>query len=93
MGSRVNDGRQRQYPGLVQIVWSEISDFLFERFKAFPEKLPSDGRLIHEQWPAFGRFYGKAMRRIQSPEESREIVWTYIDDGPAKAQKRASTRT
>ena len=28
VGSRLNDGRQRQYRRLVQIVWSEISDFL-----------------------------------------------------------------
>ena len=90
VGKRKNDGQQRNYRRLVQIVWPEISDFLFERFKAFPEKLSSDGRLIHEQWPAFGRFYGKAMRRIQSPKESREIVWSYIDQGLVGAKKRLS---
>lgn len=88
VGRRRNDGLQRAYPRLVQIMWPEISDFLFERFKAFPEKLSSDGRLIHEQWPTLGRFYGRAVRKIRSPEESRKVLWQYVDEGPGATTAR-----
>ena len=80
VGNRVHDGRQRTYPRLVQITWPQISDFLFRRFKEFPEKLPS-GRAVHSQWPDFGRFYGRRIRKLASIAESRELVWHYIDDG------------
>jgi hypothetical protein len=58
VGKRKNDGRQRQFPDLLQIDWSEIANFLWERFKDFPEKLP-DGQPVHAQWPEFGRKYGE----------------------------------
>jgi len=91
IGKRKNDGLQRQYPRLVQVIWPEISDFLFKRFKAFPQKLPSDARLVHEQWPTFGRFYGREARRIPSSEESRKVVLQYIDQGRGamKTRRRA----
>jgi len=81
VGERVNDGRQRQYPKLVQITWPEIAGFLFERFSRFPEKLSADRRLIHEQWPAFGRRYGRVFRRMKSVEDSRQYLSQYIRDG------------
>jgi hypothetical protein len=57
VGARKNDGRQRQFPHLLQIDWSEVGHFLWHRFGNFPEKLP-DGRPVHAQWPDFGRKYG-----------------------------------
>jgi hypothetical protein len=57
VGARKNDGRQRQFPQLLQIDWSEMAHFLWRRFGSFPEKLP-DGRPVHTQWPDFGRKYG-----------------------------------
>lgn len=81
VGKRPNDGRQRQYPGLLQITWDDMSDFFFRRFAAFPEKLPSNGRTIHGQWPDFGRFYGQQSRKIASITQSRDLVWDYIDKG------------
>lgn len=62
VGKRKNDGRQRQYPKLLQITWNEIADFLFERFHEFPEKLPNYGEAVHEQWPDFGKAYGRNFR-------------------------------
>lgn len=81
VGQRANDGRQRQYPKLLQITWPDVADFLFERFRHFPEKLPADGRLIHEQWPAFGRRYGRAFRKMKSLADSRHYLSQYIQGG------------
>lgn len=81
VGGRANDGRQRQYPQLVQITWNAIADFVFARFQQFPEKLSDDGRSIHEQWPDFGRFYGHNHRRLSSQQDARDIVSKYIVQG------------
>ena len=83
VGQRINDGLQRSYPKLRQITWDQISDFLFNRFKQFPEKLPDDGRSVHEQWPDFGRRFGKGLRRMSSVQDAREFVRQYIE-GDAK---------
>lgn len=83
VGQRINDGLQRTYPKLRQITWDQISDFLFTRFKQFPEKLPDDGRSVHEQWPDFGRRFGKGLRRMSSVQDAREFVRQYIE-GDAK---------
>ncbi len=45
------------YSHVVQIDWTEIGHFLIERFISFPEKTP-DGQ-VHEQWPEFGKKFGK----------------------------------
>lgn len=81
VGRRANDGRQRTYPQLKQIVWDQIADFLFDRFQQFPEKLPSDGRTVHEQWPDFGRAFGRRFRKMTGRQDAREFVWSYIDEG------------
>lgn len=80
VGKRANDGRQRMYPQLTQIVWDQIADFLFNRFHQFPEKLPSDRRTIHDQWPDFGRAFGRRFRGMTDEQEARDFVWSYIDD-------------
>lgn len=80
VGKRANDGRQRTYPQLHQIVWDQIADFLFDRFQQIPEKLPSDGRTVHEQWPDFGRAFGRRFRRMAGYQDAREFVSKYIDD-------------
>jgi hypothetical protein len=83
VGSRPNDGLDRRYPKLVQISYRQISEFLLNRFRDFPEKLPTGP--IHEQWPDFGRYYGEATRRLitraradDTPQESLAIVNDYI---------------
>ena len=81
IGKRANDGRHRTYPRLTQIVWDQIADFLFHRFEQFPEKLPSDGRMVHEQWPDFGRAFGRHFRNMASHTDARDFVWRYIDQG------------
>ena len=81
VGKRDNDGRQRQFPRLTQIVRDQIADFLYDRFQQFPEKLPSDGRTVHEQWPDFGRAFGRGFRKMASPRDARDFVWSYIDQG------------
>ncbi len=80
VGKRKNDGRGRQFARLAQVTWDEIAQFLYKRFQQFPEKLPSDGRLIHEQWPDFGRAYGRRFRRMKSSRESEEFVLDYIEN-------------
>ena len=74
-------GEERQYSRLVQITWVDISAFFYERFKAFPETLPLDGRPVHSQWPDFGRFYGSRFRNLTSRDDSSELVWRYINEG------------
>jgi len=81
VGKRSNDGRQRTYPRLTQIVWDQIADFLFARFQQFPEKLPSDGRTVHGQWPDFGKAFGQKFRKMNEQKDAREFVWKYIDQG------------
>ena len=85
VGRRRNEERQSQYPQLLQITWDDIATFLYERFSMFPEKLP-DGRAVHMQWPDFGRFYGHWIREMNSEQQSRLLVWQYIDRGPQSFQ-------
>lgn len=79
VGQRANGGLQRTYSRIQQITWDQISDFLFNRFNQFPEKLPDDGRSIHGQWPDFGRRFGIQMRRMSSEQEARDFVRQYIE--------------
>jgi hypothetical protein len=79
VGQRVNDGLQRTHSKLRQITWDQISEFLFARFKQFPEKLPDDGRSVHRQWPDFGRRFGTQVRRMSSVQDAREFVRQYIE--------------
>jgi hypothetical protein len=80
VGRRVNSGVQRKFERLVQITWDGISDFLFERFRSFPEKLP-DGAPFHKQWPDFGRAYSAAFPMLGGKENSRRAIWRYIQTG------------
>ena len=79
VGKRQNDGRGRQYPRLLQVTWDEIADFLYERFRQFPEKLPEGGRPVHSQWPDFGRAYGRGFRLMNNSQQSLEFVSEYIE--------------
>lgn len=81
VGARVNPGRQLQHDRLIQIIWDQIAHFFFDRFRQFPEKVPADGRRIHEQWPDFGRSYGGRFRSMGSTGDSVEYVRTYIAEG------------
>jgi hypothetical protein len=97
VGARKNDGRQRQFPSLLQIDWNEMADFFWSRFSAFPEKLP-DGERVHGQWPDFGRKYGewfsqmtRGRRNLDSDglAESRSAVSNYIQTGDCQGQRGA----
>ena len=57
IGSDKNLEIRHRYRNFLQIDWTEIGEFLINRFKSFPEKNP-DGQ-VHEQWPKFGRDFGK----------------------------------
>lgn len=81
VGARINDGRQRTYPMLRQITWDHIAGFLCYRFQQFPEKLPNDGRAVHEQWPDFGRAFGKRFRKMRGVEDASSFVSEYIRHG------------
>jgi len=84
VGKRLNDGHQRTYPRLRQVVWDQIADFLFDRFEHFPEKLPANGRKVHQQWPDFGKAFGNHFRKMETQQLAREFVWNYIDQGIKK---------
>jgi hypothetical protein len=85
VGKQLNNDLQQQFNSLVQITWRNIADFLYKRFKDFPEKLP-DGP-IHSQWPDFGREYAEwffGNRYIineRELKESENAIWNYIKTG------------
>lgn len=78
VGSRKNDGLDRRYSHLVQITFQEIDDFLFRRFRDFPEKLPTGP--VHEQWPDFGRYYGEAVNRFKSRKDANNSSFNPVAD-------------
>ena len=80
VGRDKNPELEDQFSQLVQIDWRDIARFLFDRFKKFPEKLPSG--LVHEQWPDFGYQYGVWFSENQrNLHSSVEAVRRYIDTG------------
>jgi hypothetical protein len=80
VGGRVNRQLQGNYKKLVQITWDQISDFLFERFRLFPEKLP-DGAPFHPQWPGFARAYCASFFALGDQEGSRKALESFIQTG------------
>ena len=72
-----------RYRSVVQIDWTQIGNFLIERFKSFPEKTP-DGQ-VHDQWPKFGREFGKWISlklRSENPlNVSSTVIRRYIKTG------------
>jgi hypothetical protein len=57
IGGEKNLDISARYSRVVQIDWTEIGQFLIDRFLSFPEKTP-DGQ-VHDQWPEFGKKFGK----------------------------------
>jgi hypothetical protein len=80
MGRRPSHDLARRYPRLRQIMWEQISDFLFRRFSDFPQKLRSGGR-VHDQWPDFGKKYGTWFHRMGQRERSVDAVLRYVETG------------
>lgn len=82
VGERKNVALAEKYNGLLQVNWSDIGVFLFRRFQAFPEKLPSGQ--VHAQWPTFGAKFGnwfvKNTHRLTA-EAAAEAVSTYVKSG------------
>lgn len=81
VGKNKNSGLKAQFPRLIQIDWEDIASFLFNRFSAFPEKLP--GGHIHEQWPDFGREYGAwfSNQGKRDKDSSHKALLRYIETG------------
>ena len=75
---------------LVQITFEQMSAFFADRFKSYPEKLPTGGQ-VHEQWPDFGREFGSwfykniSIPRVTSlptiTAMSGAVVRMYIETG------------
>jgi hypothetical protein len=57
IGSEKSLEISERFTSVLQINWFEIGQFLIERFLSFPEKTP-DGH-VHDQWPDFGKKFGK----------------------------------
>jgi hypothetical protein len=83
IGGDKNPEISHRYSSVVQIDWIEIGNFLIERFKSFPEKTP-DGQ-VHDQWPKFGREFGKWISlkiRSENPfNVSPTVIQRYIKTG------------
>jgi hypothetical protein len=45
VGKHTNPDLGEEYKGLVQITWQQVGQFLYKRFKEFPEKMKR-GQLI-----------------------------------------------
>jgi hypothetical protein len=86
IGARKNEGRKRQFRNLLQINWGEVADFIWRRFKDFPEKLPDWGQ-VHVQWPDFGREYGawftngRGSRRREDSKFKLSPLTSYLETG------------
>ena len=83
IGGEKNLEISHRYRNVVQIDWAEIGEFLINRFRSFPEKTP-DGK-VHEQWPKFGRDFGKWISlklRSENPLNiSPIVIRQYIKTG------------
>lgn len=82
VGMKKDRALSAKYRHLVQIDWSDIGNFLLERFGSFPEKLPSGH--VHEQWPDFGRKYGEwfvCQGSSVAASDSTKAVKRFIDTG------------
>lgn len=82
VGGEKDPDLSHKYRDLVQLDWSDVGAFLFERFRAFPEKLPSAH--VHHQWPDFGRAYSNWFvinGHIHGGAASPDAVRRFIDRG------------
>jgi len=88
IGRSKNDELGKQLDGLLQITWDDVSEFVFERFKTFPAKLPTHGNPVHRQWPDFGRNFGKWYahgRGRRTSIQARQAIQYYFDFGDCAA--------
>ena len=76
----------QQYSSLVQVTFDEIADFLHDRFKKFPQKIPEDSDLI--LWEGFGCEFMRWFERMgwhanggASNVQCRAAVKRYIQFG------------
>ncbi len=81
VGKRPNEQLVTSRPHWLQITWDDISKFLFERFREFPEKLSDGSPPAHRQWPKFGRKYGEFFKNIRSEGDSLKAINNYIETG------------
>ena len=75
---------QTQYPSLTQIVFDDIAEFLFFRFKRHPMKISRERGYVHGQWPRFARMLGQAIcqdNRVSDRSSARQAVQAYISQG------------
>ena len=83
IGCEKNLEISHRYRSVVQIDWTQIRNFFIERFKSFPEKTP-DGQ-VHDQWPKFGREFGKwislKLRSENQLNVSSTVIRRYIKTG------------
>lgn len=79
VGKRTNSDLSERYESLVQVTWEDIGDFLYYRFKEFPQKLRL-GQLTHPQWPKFGREYSEYVQAARR-EQSKRATQSYIRTG------------
>ena len=76
IGSEKNVEISERFKDVLQIDWFEIGQFLIERFLSFPEKTP-DGH-VHDQWPEFGKRFGKLIAGKQKEGNLAAINPTVI---------------
>ena len=78
VGERRNHELRSKYPDLVQLQWSDVASFLFERFQNF-------GTLkgIPSQWPTFGESFAKSVANeaVSTTKQAVEFVRNYIRTG------------
>ena len=78
VGKSPNHELTKRYSKLKQLPWSEVSGFMFERFRGF-------GQLkgTHPQWPEFGQQFAHALLhgRLQHIEDATPFVLDYIEKG------------
>jgi len=70
---------EKEKPQLIQITFDEIAEFLYKRFKAFPEKRPQN--LAIELWSGFGKSFLEWFNESRTQRDCKKALNEYLENG------------
>lgn len=87
VGKKPNHNLAERFPKLKQLSWSEIAEFIFERFRTFGHLKGS-----HAQWPCFAQLFARAFLdgRLKHIGQASLFVEDYIENGTKKQVENGS---
>ncbi len=75
VGNQVNQRYSRERPNVIQLIWSEILEFIHKRFRDY-----WDEKKDHSQWDRVGRFLWDTAGSTQCTEFVQRIKAALVDD-------------